>query len=88
MQLGKNTVRTSKYTVLSFLPKNLFQQFQKAPNVYFLIIMFMQMVNTISISGGKPAMAAPLSIVVAASMIKDAYEDYKRHNNDKKENDT
>lgn len=33
-------------------------------------------------------MALPLTIVVAVSMIKDAYEDYKRHKSDDQENDT
>lgn len=31
-------------------------------------------------------MALPLTFVVALSMIKDAYEDYKRHQSDGKEN--
>lgn len=31
-------------------------------------------------------MALPLAFVVALSMIKDAYEDYKRHQSDSKEN--
>lgn len=31
-------------------------------------------------------MALPLTFVVALSMIKDAYEDYKRHQSDAKEN--
>lgn len=31
-------------------------------------------------------MAGPLVIVVLVSMIKDAYEDYKRHVSDAKEN--
>jgi hypothetical protein len=39
-------------------------------------------VPLISISGGKPVMAMPLSFVVILSMIKDAYEDYKRHLSD------
>lgn len=54
-------------------------QFNKAPNVYFLIIAFMQTVEVISISGGKSAMAVPLVLVILISMIKDAFEDYKRH---------
>lgn len=87
-KFGKNAVRTSKYTLLTFLPKNLMQQFMKAPNVYFLVIMFMQMIESISISGGKPAMLFPLAFVVAASMVKDAFEDFKRHRNDDKENDS
>lgn len=31
-------------------------------------------------------MALPLTFVVVLSMIKDAYEDYKRHQSDSKEN--
>jgi phospholipid-transporting ATPase len=46
------------------------------------------MIDTISISGGKPAMLGPLVIVVLLSMIKDAYEDYKRHKSDDAENNT
>jgi hypothetical protein len=33
-------------------------------------------------------MAMPLAIVVLVSMFKDAIEDYKRHKNDDKENNT
>lgn len=36
-----NVVRTSKYSVLTFLPVNLFQQLSKAANVYFLLITVM-----------------------------------------------
>jgi len=47
----------------------------------------MQMIDSISISGGKPAMAVPLVFVVFVSMAKDAFEDYKRHKADNLEND-
>lgn len=50
--------------------------------------MMMQMVRIISISNGKPAMLPPLMIVVAVSMLKDAYEDYLRHKKDDEENDS
>ena len=49
--------------------------------------MFMQMIPAISISGGKPAQGMPLTFVVILSMIKDAYEDYKKGVNDKTENE-
>ena len=55
-------------------------------NMYFLVIMFMQMIDKISISNGQPAMLPPLTFVVILSMIKDAYEDYKRHRADRQEN--
>lgn len=47
-----NNIKTSKYTMYTFLPKNLYEQFSKAANVYFLIITFMQMIPIISISNG------------------------------------
>jgi hypothetical protein len=33
-----NQIHTAKYNVLTFLPKNLFYQFSKLSNTYFLII--------------------------------------------------
>jgi hypothetical protein len=58
----------------------------KGANIYFLIISCMQCVDSITISNSKPVQAAPLCAVVLVSMIKDAYEDYKRHKSDKMEN--
>jgi len=81
-----NSIKTNKYTWWNFLPMNLFYQFKKAPNLYFLLITFLQTIELISISGGKPAIALPLVIVVFISMLKDAYEDLKRFENDEKEN--
>jgi hypothetical protein len=37
-----NQVATSKYTLWSFVPKNLLQQFMRIANVYFLIISCLQ----------------------------------------------
>ena len=37
-----NSVKTGKYEWWNFLVLNLFDQFKKAPNVYFLIISFLQ----------------------------------------------
>ena len=82
-----NLIRTSKYTILSFIPLNLLNQFKKAANVYFLIITYLQTIKAISISDGKPIMALPLTFVVIVSMCKDAFEDYKRHVNDATENE-
>ena len=81
-----NVVTTSKYNWFTFLPVNLFQQFSKAANVYFLLITVMQTIKVISISGGEPTMLPPLVLVVFTSMCKDAYEDYCRHVEDAKEN--
>ena len=37
----KNHISTTKYTCLSFFPLNLFEQFKKMANLYFLIIMIL-----------------------------------------------
>ena len=37
-----NIVKTAKYSILTFLPKNLIVQFSKLANVYFFFICLMQ----------------------------------------------
>ena len=37
-KIPTNKIRTSKYTLLTFIPKNLLEQFTKLANVYFLVI--------------------------------------------------
>ena len=66
----------------------MFEQLKKPANIYFIIIMCMQCIDVISISDGKPAMLPPLIIVILASMIKDGYEDYRRHLKDDEENNS
>jgi phospholipid-transporting ATPase len=63
-------------------------QFSKAPNWYFLLITWMQTIELISISNGKPAMAVPFIFVILVSMIKDAIEDIFRAAADSEENNS
>ena len=84
----KNSIRTSKYTLLTFVPFNLLVQFSKAANIYFLIITYLQTIELISISDGKPAMAVPLIFIILVTMVKDGFEDYQKAKQDTKENDT
>lgn len=55
-------------------------------NLYFLLLTLMELIPAIKSSGGFLSMAAPLSFVVAVSMIKDIFEDRKRHLADDDEN--
>lgn len=41
-QFGRNKIRTSKYTPLSFIPKNLWFQFHNIANIYFFFIIILQ----------------------------------------------
>ena len=77
-----NKIHTAKYNVLTFLPKNLFYQFSKMTNFYFLSMTVLDW----QINNRLPMMIFPLAFVVVVSMVKDIFEDYKRHQSDKKEN--
>jgi phospholipid-translocating ATPase len=81
-QYNSNQVITSKYTLLTFLPRNLLEQFRRIANVFFLFIAILQFFpkfGTIS-----PALVLlPLVVVLGITALKDAYEDVKRHHADR-----
>ncbi|CAD8170934.1 unnamed protein product [Paramecium octaurelia] len=84
--LPDNSIQTSKYTLLNFFPKQLFEQFSKLANVYFVIMGALQMVPEVSISSGIPTIYLPLGFIILVSGAKDFYEDYKRRKSDIEEN--
>ncbi|KAG7448365.1 phospholipid-translocating P-type ATPase [Guyanagaster necrorhizus] len=78
---ASNQVITSKYNVVTFLPRNLLEQFRRVANVFFLGIAILQFFPKFStISPGLVIL--PLLIVLGITAIKDAYEDIKRHQSD------
>ncbi|CAH0669384.1 unnamed protein product [Spodoptera exigua] len=82
-----NQIRTTKYTLLSFLPKNLFEQFHRIANVYFIFIVLLNWVPAISAFGKEVAML-PVLFVLGVTAIKDLFEDRRRHNSDKRINNS
>ncbi|XP_050535575.1 phospholipid-transporting ATPase ID isoform X2 [Daktulosphaira vitifoliae] len=80
-----NYIKTSKYSLLTFLPLNLFEQFQRLANFYFLCLMMLQMISIIS-SLTPITTSIPLVGVLTITAIKDAYDDYQRHVNDNQVN--
>ncbi|XP_058379428.1 phospholipid-transporting ATPase FetA-like isoform X3 [Diceros bicornis minor] len=80
-----NTIKTSKYNVFNFLPLNLFEQFQRLANAYFLILLFLQLIPQIS-SLAWYTTVIPLMVVLSITAVKDAIDDLKRHQNDNQVN--
>ncbi|KAL1892970.1 drs2 neo1 protein [Sporothrix stenoceras] len=80
-----NFIRSSRYTVWDFLPKQLVFQFMKLANFYFLIISILQMIPGLS-STGTYTTIAPLLFFVAISMFKEGFDDYRRYRLDRVEN--
>ena len=67
-------ISTTKYNIFTFLPKNLFEQFHRLANIYFLFIVILNWLPPISAFGKEIAMI-PLIFVLAVTAIKDAFED-------------
>ena len=72
-----NAIRTSKYTPLSFIPKNLLEQFHRFANLYFLFIVLLNWIPAVSAFGKEVAMI-PVIFVLGVTAIKDAFEDHRR----------
>ena len=61
-----NAIKTTKYSVWSFLPKNLFEQFHRFANIYFLGIVILNLIPEINAFGKYIAMV-PLIFVLSVT---------------------
>lgn len=82
---ANNYIKTSKYSVITFLPLNLLEQFQRLANFYFLCLLVLQLIPAIS-SLTPITTAIPLIGVLMLTAVKDAYDDFQRHQNDSQVN--
>uniref|UniRef100_A0A8C2ZD84 P-type ATPase N-terminal domain-containing protein n=1 Tax=Cyclopterus lumpus TaxID=8103 RepID=A0A8C2ZD84_CYCLU len=80
-----NHIKTSKYNVFTFLPINLFEQFQRVANAYFLVLLILQLIPEIS-SLSWFTTIVPLVLVLVITAVKDATDDYFRHKSDQQVN--
>ncbi|XP_028994820.1 probable phospholipid-transporting ATPase VD isoform X2 [Betta splendens] len=80
-----NAIRTTKYSLLTFIPMNLFEQFHRAANLYFLFLALLNWVPVVE-AFQKEITMIPLLVVLIVIGIKDALEDYRRYLFDKKVN--
>ncbi|KAA1479229.1 phospholipid-translocating P-type ATPase [Dentipellis sp. KUC8613] len=77
MRYVRNKVRTTKYTIVTFIPKNLFEQFRRVANLYFLALVVLTVFPIFGAAAPQTA-ALPLIIIIGITGIKDAIEDYRR----------
>ncbi|XP_047333855.1 phospholipid-transporting ATPase 1-like isoform X2 [Impatiens glandulifera] len=84
-EFSGNEIRTSKYTCINFLPKNLFIQFHRVAYLYFLVIAALNQLPPLAVFG-RTVSLFPLLFVLCVTAIKDGYEDWRRHRSDHNEN--
>ncbi|XP_053743815.1 phospholipid-transporting ATPase ID isoform X1 [Synchiropus splendidus] len=84
-QYASNCIKTSKYNLFTFLPINLFEQFQEVANTYFLFLLILQLIPQVS-SLSWFTTIVPLALVLSITAVKDASDDYFRHKSDNQVN--
>uniref|UniRef100_A0A2K6RVJ3 Phospholipid-transporting ATPase n=1 Tax=Rhinopithecus roxellana TaxID=61622 RepID=A0A2K6RVJ3_RHIRO len=82
---ANNAIKTYKYNAFTFIPMNLFEQFKRAANLYFLILLILQAIPQISTLAWYTTLV-PLLLVLGVTAIKDLVDDVARHKMDKEIN--
>ncbi|KAF9414264.1 putative aminophospholipid-translocase [Podila epigama] len=80
-----NVTRNTKYSIFSFLPIVLWEQFKFFLNLYFLLVALSQFVPALKI-GYIVTYVAPLCFVLAVTIGKEAVDDMKRYKRDQEAN--
>lgn len=82
-----NVVRNQKYSVISFLPLVLYEQFKYFYNLYFLLVALSQFIPQLKI-GFIATYIAPLAFVLSITIGKEAVDDHARYKRDVESNST
>ncbi|KAJ2950446.1 hypothetical protein O0L34_g8688 [Tuta absoluta] len=80
-----NRISTAKYSLPSFIPLFLFEQFRRYSNCFFLLIALLQQIPDVSPTGRYTTLT-PLILILSVSAIKEIVEDFKRHRADDETN--
>lgn len=80
-----NAVRTTKYSPLTFVPVNLWEQFHRPINVYFLLVATLQFIPGVA-PVSPYTVIFPMTVAFSVSAIKDGVDDIRRWRQDRELN--
>ncbi|KAM5304023.1 putative phospholipid-transporting ATPase IIB isoform 3-T3 [Glossophaga mutica] len=80
-----NAIRNQKYSVFTFIPGVLYEQFKLFLNLYFLVVSCSQFVPALKI-GYLYTYWAPLGFVLAVTITREAIDEFRRFRRDKEVN--
>ena len=78
-----NEIKTTRYNVYDFIPRNLRRQFCRPANFYFLIISALQCISELSTTSWGTTLI-PLLFVLVLNGFKEAYDEFRRKASDEK----
>lgn len=81
----KNVIRNQKYSVITFIPLVLFEQFKFFLNLYFLVMACSQFIPELRI-GYLYTYWGPLCFVIFVTMCREALDDFRRFVRDREVN--
>ncbi|EDW82269.1 uncharacterized protein Dwil_GK25212 [Drosophila willistoni] len=77
---NQNRIKSTKYTLITFLPQNLLEQFRRIANFYFLVMTIISLLIDSPVSPMTSLL--PLVFVIAVTAAKQGYEDILRYRTD------
>ena len=80
-----NSIRSSRYTIWDFLPKQFFFQTTRLANFYFICIGIPQAIPGFSTTGSYSTIL-PVLFFLLLTVAKEGYDDFRRHRMDNVEN--
>ncbi|XP_076850233.1 phospholipid-transporting ATPase VB [Brachyhypopomus gauderio] len=80
-----NAIKTNKYSLWSFIPMNLCEQFRRLANVYFVGLAALNFIPAVNAFQPQVALI-PICVILTLTAIKDAWEDFRRYQSDRKLN--
>ncbi|KAI1699210.1 cation transport ATPase (P-type) domain-containing protein [Ditylenchus destructor] len=84
-QFCSNKISTTKYSLITFVPKNLWEQFHRWANIYFIIIVGMAYIPALG-SFSPYLQTFPVVFVLGLTALKDFLEDWRRRRADHRVN--
>jgi len=86
-----NAISTTKYSLLTWLPVSMWEQFRRIANIYFILISILMLIGTYAtslyVSPLDPySTVFTLVFVLMVTSVKEGYEDLQRYRSDKVEN--
>ncbi|KAI1703715.1 cation transport ATPase (P-type) domain-containing protein [Ditylenchus destructor] len=84
-QFCSNKISTTKYSLITFVPKNLWEQFHRWANIYFIIIVGMAYIPVLG-SFSPYLQTFPVVFVLGLTALKDFLEDWRRRRADHRVN--